>query len=282
MKVVRRIEEMRGLARRAKLKGLSIGFVPTMGALHAGHVSLIRACRKENDLAVVSVFVNPVQFGPREDFQKYPRDLKRDARICRREGVDILFCPDASSMYAASHRTFITVEGLSEVLCGIPRPSHFKGVATVVGKLLNIVLPDIVYFGQKDAQQSVVVRRMAEDLNFPVRIKVMPTVRERDGLAMSSRNLYLGREERQDASILYKALDAANQAVKRGERKASRVRNLIRGIIQKKRSVKIDYIEVVDMQELRPLDKIRNDTLIAVAARIGKTRLIDNIILKRA
>ncbi len=280
MKIIRSPESMSDLALRAVRNGKSIGFVPTMGALHEGHASLIRQARIDNDLVVVSIFVNPTQFGPKEDLKKYPRKLAVDAKLCRKEKVDIIFYPEAAKIYPEGYRTYVNVEGLSEGLCGKSRPGHFRGVATVVAKLFNIVRPDRAYFGQKDAQQAIVIRRMCEDLNFPVCIRLMPTVREAGGLAMSSRNAYLSCREKKDALVLARSLSLAEYLVKNGLTDTDRLIRLMRNIIERKETVKIDYVAVVDAQTLKPLKKISGDCLIAVAAWIGKTRLIDNILIK--
>ncbi|MFH0827289.1 MAG: pantoate--beta-alanine ligase [Candidatus Omnitrophota bacterium] len=280
MRIVRNIKEMAQVAQKRRLQRDSIGIVPTMGALHPGHLSLIRRCRQDNDFTVVSIFVNPIQFSPREDYHKYPRHLIQDARACQKEGIDILFSPDVKFMYPKPFRTYVEVEGLSDTLCGQIRPGHFRGVATVVAKLFHIVQPDKAYFGQKDAQQAILIRKMVEDLSMPVQIKVMPIVREKDGLAMSSRNQYLGAGERKDAAVLYQALNLAKDSVRRQETDASKVIQSIRKLIQKNKRAKVDYISIVDLQNLRPLDKIKGEALVALAVWIGKTRLIDNTIVK--
>lgn len=280
MRIIRNIKEMVQMAQKRRLQGDSIGFVPTMGALHPGHLSLIRRCRKENDFTVVSAFVNPIQFSPREDYRKYPRNLIQDARACQKEGADILFFPDAKNMYPKPFRTSVEVEGLSDTLCGHFRPGHFRGVATVVAKLFHIVQPDTAYFGQKDAQQAIIIRKMAEDLSMPIRIKVMPIVREKDGLALSSRNQYLKAGERKDAVVLYQAINLASRSVRRGETNASKVIRSMRKLIQKKKSAKVDYISIVDLQNLKPLNRIKGKALVALAVWIGKTRLIDNTIVR--
>jgi len=250
-----------------------------MGALHQGHLRLIRQARKENKVVVVSVFVNPTQFGRGEDFKKYPRDLKRDARLCIKEGVDMIFYPSAKEMYPNNYRTYITVEELSDVLCGKFRPGHFKGVATVVAKLFNIVQPDIAYFGQKDAQQAIIIKKMVEDLNMPVRIKVMPTLRENNGLALSSRNAYLNKEERKQAHTLYQALNLARHLIRQGNINSSDIARKMRQLIAKKKSARIQYVSIVNLKNLKPTDKIKDRVLIALAVFIGKTRMIDNIIV---
>ncbi|MCX5697286.1 MAG: pantoate--beta-alanine ligase [Candidatus Omnitrophica bacterium] len=280
MVIIRTIKRLRQVLSGYNRKGRTIGFVPTMGALHYGHLSLIKACRRENKIVVVSIFVNPTQFGPGEDLKKYPRTLKQDAALCKKEGVDIIFYPDAKEMFPSGYETFVTVEGLSRELCGLFRPGHFRGVATVVAKLFNIVQPDIAYFGQKDAQQAAIVRRMVRDLNMPVKIKVMPTVREIDGLAMSSRNAYLNPLERKDALVLSRSLALAKRLVHDGVKDIAEITGKIREMILRVPKVKIDYIAVVDQEHLMPLKKISGKSLIALAVWIGKTRLIDNIIIK--
>lgn len=279
MRIIRSIKQMSEFSLRTRAKGKCMGFVPTMGALHQGHLSLIRQARKENKVVVVSIFVNPTQFGLGEDFKKYPRDLKRDARLSIKEGVDIIFYPRAKDMYPSNYKTYVIVEELSDVLCGKSRPGHFKGVATVVAKLFNIVQPDIAYFGQKDAQQAIIVKKMVEDLNIPVRIKVMPTVRQNNRLAMSSRNAYLNKDERKDANILYQALNLARNLIGEGNINSSDVVRKMRHLIAKKKSARVHYISIVDLENLKPVDKIKDRVLIALAVFIGKTRLIDNIIV---
>jgi len=280
MRILRTIKQMSAFSRNARLRGKSIGFVPTMGALHEGHLSLIRQAVRDNDLAVVSIFVNPAQFGPKEDFKKYPRNLARDARSCRIEGVGAIFYPEARQMYPKGYKTYVTVEDLGDYLCGKSRPGHFKGVATVVAKLFNIVQPSIAYFGQKDAQQSAIIKRMAEDLNMPLEVKILPTVREAGGLALSSRNSYLSAKERIEAVILSRSLSFAEYLVKNGLKDADRVVSAMKQLIRKKSRAKIDYISIMDRETLMPLKKISGSCLIALAAWIGKTRLIDNTVVK--
>jgi pantoate--beta-alanine ligase len=250
-----------------------------MGALHKGHLSLIRQARKENDAVIISIFVNPAQFGPKDDFKKYPRSLKQDVVLCKKEGADIVFLPGVNSMYPENYKTYICVEDLSDYLCGKFRPGHFKGVATVVTKLFNIVNPDTAYFGQKDAQQSIIINKMVQDLNMPVKIKVMPTIREADGLAMSSRNVYLSQNERKDAAVLYQALIAARKLIRQGKLDSSKIIHKLRQLINTKKSAKIQYIAVVDPSTLRALSRIKGKTLVALAVWIGKARLIDNVIV---
>lgn len=267
---------MQEIARQLRRKDKSIGLVPTMGALHPGHLSLIRRARQENDCAVVSIFVNPLQFGPREDLKQYPRNLKQDAQLCQRAGAGILFYPDNKAMYPAGYKTYISVESLGDCLCGKSRPGHFQGVATVVAKLFNIVSPDVAYFGQKDAQQAMIINRIASDLNLPLKIKVLPTLREKDGLAMSSRNAYLSSRERKDAVVLSQALVKAKEMLRSGRKNVKEISAAMRKIINAKKTAKIDYIAIVDPINLKPLKQIKSKALIALAVWIGKTRLIDN------
>ncbi|MCX7661180.1 MAG: pantoate--beta-alanine ligase, partial [Candidatus Omnitrophica bacterium] len=226
-----------------------------------------------------SIFVNPIQFGPKEDFKKYPRPIKKDLKLCRDLGVDLVFYPKKEEMYSEDFKTYVFVENLSNVLCGKYRPGHFRGVTTVVAKLFNLVQPDIAYFGQKDAQQAIIIKKMVKDLNFPVSIKVIPTVRDTDGLALSSRNLYLNRNEREDALCLFEALNLAKELILRGEKDSYKIIKEMKKIIQKKKSAKVQYIEIVDLKELRPVRYIDKPILIALAVFIGNTRLIDNLIL---
>lgn len=263
-----------------KLRRKSIGFVPTMGALHDGHLSLIKKARKENDILVISIFVNPIQFGPKEDFERYPRCVKKDLSLCRKEGVDLVFFPGPSQMFPHNFNTFVKVEELSSVLCGESRPNHFQGVTTIVTKLFNIISPDIAYFGQKDAQQAAIIKKMVKDLNIPVTIKVLPIIREKNGLALSSRNAYLSKGEREDALVLSQALKFANLLIKNGARDANRIISRIKNLIKKKKRIKIDYIAIVNSSSLKPQKKISAGCLIALAVHIGKTRLIDNIIVR--
>jgi pantoate--beta-alanine ligase len=279
MKIVNDPVKAQKIIKELKLKRKSIGFVPTMGALHEGHLSLIRSSCKENDFTVVSIFVNPVQFGPKEDLNKYPRPIKNDLVLCKKAGVDLVFNPMAENIYPQGYKTWVTVDGLSKELCGKSRPVHFRGVTTVVAKLFNIIQPDAAYFGQKDAQQAVIIEKMTQDLNFPVKIQVMPTVRERDGLALSSRNIYLNRQERQDALVLPQVLNLAESVIKSGERNTKKVISLMRRFIAHKSSAKIDYVEIVDYNNLLPVRIISGKCLVALAVWIGKTRLIDNVIV---
>ena len=277
MKVIRDPKEINKLLKGIARRGKSIGFVPTMGALHLGHLSLIKQGRKENGLLVVSIFVNPMQFGPREDLGRYPRPLKKDLLLCRKAKVDLVFLPDPKIMYPDGFSTFVDVEKLGDQLCGKSRPGHFRGVATVVAKLLNIIAPDVLYLGQKDAQQAVIIKRMVSDLNFPVKIKVLPTVRQADGLALSSRNIYLNKEQRLDATVLFKALRLAKSLIDHGQRDAARIVVRMKELISKKKQAQIEYISIVDLEKLQPLKKVNQDCLICLAVKIGKTRLIDNL-----
>ena len=270
---------MQRLAGRLRSRG-RLGFVPTMGCLHEGHLALVRAARRRCASVVVSVFVNPTQFGPGEDLARYPRDFARDRRLLRAEGVDVVFGPDAGEMYRPGHATRVDVERLTRGLCGRYRPGHFRGVATVVAKLLNIVRPDVAVFGQKDAQQAAVIRQMVRDLDFDVRIVVTPTVREPDGLAMSSRNGYLTPEERRQAPVLYRSLLLARGLVRQGERDAGRLRRAVRAAIRRGSDARVQYVELVDTAGLQPVRRVAGDVLLAVAVRFGRTRLIDNIILR--
>lgn len=280
MKIIRNPSQMQAAIKKIRDGKKTVGFVPTMGALHKGHSSLIRRSRKDNDFTVVSIFVNPAQFGPNEDLKRYPRPVNNDISICKKEGVDLIFYPSVTSMYPNGFKTYICVEGLSSLLCGRPRPGHFRGVATVVAKLFNIIGPDSAYFGQKDAQQAVIIKRMAADLNIPVKIKVIPTVRERDGLALSSRNLYLSSEERKDALALHGSLRLAKKMVNSGIRNADRIISAMKRLIKNKKTARIDYVVIVDPVNLGPVRRVSAGSLAAVAVWIGKIRLIDNICLK--
>ena len=280
MKLVRTVAEARAALSEARRRGESIGFVPTMGYLHEGHLALIRRARAENGFVAVSIFVNPTQFGPNEDFARYPRDLPRDLDLCRGAGVDLVFAPEAAEMYPPGFQTYVEVEDLSRGLCGASRPGHFRGVATVVTKLFNIIGPDRAYFGEKDAQQLRVIKRMVLDLNLPVAIVAVPTVREPDGLAMSSRNTYLAPEERRAALVLYRALSSAEEIFGRGERRAGAILARMREIIEAEPLARIDYVAVVDDETLAPVEEIDRPVLVALAVFIGRTRLIDNVVLR--
>ena len=278
MEIIRTVADMKARAAAWKAEGLSIGLVPTMGSLHEGHESLMDAARAASDRVVVSVFVNPIQFGPGEDYEAYPRDLERDARICERHGVDVIFHPEVDDMYAAAHNTFVVMETLIDSLCGASRPGHFRGVCTVVTKLFNIVQPHRAFFGQKDAQQLAIIKRMVADLNMNVTVVGCPIVREADGLAKSSRNAYLSAEERQAALVLSRAIFAGKAAVEAGERDAAALKALMGGIIEAEPLARIDYVEVVDGVTMQPTDAIGAMALVAMAVYIGSTRLIDNFL----
>lgn len=259
--------------------GATVGLVPTMGSFHEGHLSLMRAARQESDFVVVSIFVNPAQFGPGEDLESYPSDPERDLELTAGEGVDLLFVPEKDEIYPEGFETYVEPGSVAEGLCGRGRPGHFRGVATVVAKLFNIVGPDRAYFGQKDAQQAAVVRRMAADLDFSIEVKVCPTVREADGLAMSSRNVYLSEEERAQAPLLFQALNAAREALAGGQRDASKLRRLMRRAIGQNYMVELEYARIVDPVTMQPVPVVEAEVLAAVAARIGKARLIDNMLI---
>jgi len=270
---------MRTASRVARQAGQRVGFVPTMGALHEGHLSLVRAAKAQCDVVAASIFVNPTQFGPNEDFSRYPRTFERDCELFSEEGVELLFAPSVDEMYPADAVTYVTVEGMSERLCGKSRPGHFRGVTTVVSKLFNIVGPDVAFFGQKDAAQVTIIRRMVRDLNIPVEIAVCPIVREVDGLAMSSRNTYLDAQQRKSALVLHRALQEVRHHFELGERNADTLIELGRNVFAKEPSVRLDYVEIVNPENLDPLGKIQGFALVAVAAYLGKTRLIDNLVL---
>ncbi len=276
MKVVTSVAGMKALARRWRKDGRTIGLVPTMGYLHEGHLSLVRESKKRADVTVVSIFVNPTQFGPNEDFKKYPRDLAKDSAYLEKGGVDCLFRPDAAEIYPPGYRTYVRVEGLEDRLCGRSRPGHFRGVATVVLKLFDIVGPDLAFFGAKDAQQVLIIRRMAADLNLDVEVVTCPLVREADGLALSSRNAYLSAEERTAALSLSTGLRWAEKAVRAGERDAGRLVAGIRSVLEAEPLARVDYVEAVDPETLEPVAEVRGEVLIALAAYFGTTRLIDN------
>ena len=273
------IESILPSLREARSRGLTVGLVPTMGALHAGHESLMRAAREETGYIVVSIFVNPTQFGPAEDFDCYPRPLDSDLKICEANGVDLVFHPDAKVMYPAGFQTLVEVKGLQDVLCGASRPGHFRGVATVVLKLFNIIQPEVAYFGQKDAQQVRIIRRMVDDLNVPVRVRVCPTVREPDGLAISSRNQYLDEAQRTHARALFQGLEEVRERVLKGERDAQALREVLASRIAATPGAELEYAAVVDADTLKPVRKLKGEVLVALAVKFGTTRLIDNLSL---
>jgi pantoate--beta-alanine ligase len=280
--VVVSVEQTRQAVAAGRKRGSLIGLVPTMGALHAGHLELIRRCRAESGLVVVSIFVNPTQFGPSEDFARYPRPFDDDLRECGVAGVDLVFAPTTGTIYPhGMNSTFVEVDGLTDVLEGASRPGHFRGVATVVLSLFEIVRPDLAFFGQKDFQQQLLIRRVVEDLHLPVAVRTCPTVREPDGLALSSRNRYLDPAQRRSACVLYRALDRAKKAVRSGERQADRIRQILRETVGSEESIRLDYAEVADSETLEPLGELRDPrrAVALVAARVGATRLIDNMLL---
>ena len=279
MKVVKTIAEVREQVKAWKAEGLRVGLVPTMGFLHEGHQSLIIKAVEENDRVVVSDFVNPTQFGPKEDLASYPRDIERDAKLCEEAGADLIFHPEPAEMYAPDYCTFVDMDGLTKGLCGKTRPTHFRGVCSVVAKLFNIVAPDSAYFGQKDAQQLAVIRRMVRDLNFDIRIVACPIIREEDGLAKSSRNTYLNAEERAAAVVLSRALNKGKALIESGEQSAAKVKDVIMEELCKEPLAKVDYVEVVDADSIEAIKELNGDVLVAIAVYIGKTRLIDNIMI---
>ena len=282
MQIVRSPKKMQKICGELKREGKIIGFVPTMGYLHKGHLSLLRIAKKRSDVLVVSVFVNPMQFGPREDFKRYPRDFKRDRFLLesRLRRDDFVFAPQMKDMYPNGYLTYVNVDKITDKLEGATRPGHFQGVTTIVAKLFNIIQPDVAVFGQKDAQQAVVLKKMVDDLNYRIKMIIAPTVRERDGLALSSRNMYLSREERKQATVLYQALVLAKDMIKMGERKASKMVSGMRTLINKQPLAHIDYIAITDAHSLELLNKLKGEILISLAVRFGKTRLIDNIKMK--
>jgi pantoate--beta-alanine ligase len=280
MKLVHSIAEMRALSRAARSSGARLGLVPTMGALHEGHLSLVRAARKKSDLVAASIFVNPTQFGPNEDFAKYPHTLESDCALLEREGVELVFAPSVEEMYPQGAVTWVVVEGLSDRLCGKSRPGHFRGVTTVVAKLFHIVEPEVAFFGQKDAAQVAIIQRMVLDLNMPVKIEVCPIVRESDGLAISSRNAYLSLEERKSALVLYRSLVRVQKLFASGEHGSAKLMATAKQEFAGEPNVRLDYIEVVDPETLEPVAAVTERVLVAVAAFVGQTRLIDNILLE--
>jgi len=279
MKICRTIHEFRSARLPLRRHGRRLGFVPTMGALHEGHLSLMRAARAQCEVVAASIFVNPLQFGPNEDFAKYPRNFERDRELLEQEGVELLFAPSVEEMYPAGAVTYVTVEGLSEKLCGKSRPGHFRGVTTAVSKLFHIVEPDTAFFGQKDAAQAAIIRRMVRDLNFPIEIVVCPIVREADGLAMSSRNDYLDLQQRRSALVLYRSLMRVKELFEGKERNVARLIAAGKKVFEQEPSVRLDYFEIVNPDTLDPVEEISENALVAVAAFVGRTRLIDDIVL---
>lgn len=280
MRLIQNVSEMKALSKSVIDDGKTIGFVPTMGYLHKGHLSLVQKAKEENDIVVVSIFVNPTQFGPNEDYNRYPRDLERDLRLLNPFNVDYIFNPSVEEMYPAYYSVYVDETEMSKYLCGARRPGHFRGVCTVVTKLFNIVRPTRAYFGQKDAQQFRILRRMVENLNMDVEMVEMPIVREPDGLAMSSRNVYLSDEERREAPRLYKSLLEAKRLIDGGERDVQKIKDAMQRVLNHP-LLKIDYIEVVDEKRLIPVDRIEGDVIVAIAVFFGKARLIDNVIIRQ-
>ena len=280
MQVITEVEEMQAISRRLRDEGKSIGFVPTMGAFHDGHLSLMRESRRRDEVVVVSIFVNPTQFSPAEDFREYPRDLENDSIRASSLGVDLLLVPSAKAIYPEGYATYVEVDGLSDRLCGASRPGHFRGVSTVVAKLFHLVQPHRAYFGQKDAQQAIIIRRMILDLNWDIEMVVLPTIREADGLAMSSRNAYLGAQERQEATVLYHSLRWAEEEIRNGERNAECIREGIRDKIQSRATARLDYVALVDPNSLAEVEAIQGRILILLAVRFGRARLIDNCVVE--
>jgi pantoate--beta-alanine ligase len=280
MKIIKSVKEMQAFSEACRTQGRTIAFVPTMGYLHQGHAHLMREGRKLGDVLIVSIFVNPTQFGPGEDFEKYPRDWERDAQLCESVGADVIFAPTAAEMYPQGYQTAITVSQVSQNLCGAARPTHFQGVATVVAKLFNCAKPHVALFGEKDFQQLVVIRRMVQDLNMDIQIIGVPTVREQDGLAMSSRNTYLSADERVSALSLSRGLNRAQELFQQGERRSRVLINTVREMIEKEPGAAVDYIKVCDIETLQDIETIAGPAVIALAVKIGRARLIDNIVLK--
>lgn len=280
MEITHNVESARTFSRAARAREARVALVPTMGALHEGHLSLVRAARAKSDAVVVSIFVNPTQFGPNEDFAKYPRNLERDRELLQHEGVDLVFVPSAEEMYPPGDTTWVEVQGLSERLCGRSRPGHFRGVTTVVSKLFHIIEPDVAFFGQKDAAQVAIIRRMVRDLHIPVDIEVGPIVRESDGLAMSSRNSYLSPEERESALVLHRSLTRVQALFDKGEREAGKLISTAKDEFAAEPAARLDYFEIVGPDTLEAVESIKHRSLVAVAAFLGRTRLIDNILLE--
>jgi pantoate--beta-alanine ligase len=276
MKIIQSVKKMQSFSESLRLKGKRIAFVPTMGYFHEGHLHLMKEAKKMADCVVVSIYVNPTQFGPQEDFSKYPRDLDRDLKMAESVGVDVIFYPPDKEMYPAGYQTYVDVEKVTQNLCGMSRPGHFRGVTTVCNKLFNIVKPHIAVFGKKDFQQFITIERMVDDLNMDIQIIGFPTVREADGLAMSSRNKYLAKEERPSALTLFKSLKLAQKLYSKGEKKASVIINEVKKLIESAPFTKIDYIKICDAKTLKDVYEIKRQSVIALAVKVGKTRLIDN------
>ncbi|WP_018248242.1 pantoate--beta-alanine ligase [Orenia marismortui] len=279
MKILKKISEVREYVKARRKEGKSIALVPTMGYLHQGHLTLMKKAKEDNDIVIASIFVNPTQFGPTEDYEDYPRDLERDVNLAKEIGVDIIFAPEVEEIYLKDELTTVTVDSLNERLCGGSRSGHFDGVCTIVSKLFNIVNPDRSYFGQKDAQQVLIIKKMVDDLNFDIKIVTVPIVREEDGLAMSSRNKYLNKEERKAALVLYSSLKLAKKLIVSGERNANFIKEEIISLINQEELAEIDYVKIVKQSNIEEINEIEGEILIALAVYIGQTRLIDNLML---
>ena len=279
MQTIEKVEEMRAICLGLRQAGKAIGLVPTMGAYHEGHLSLIRESRKRDEVVIVSLFVNPIQFGPSEDYCGYPRDLEGDKAKASSLGVDYLFVPSPEAIYPKGFSTYVLVEGLSDKLCGVSRPGHFRGVTTVVAKLFHLTMPNRAYFGQKDAQQAMIFGRMVADLNWDIELVILPIVREADGLAMSSRNAYLSGQERQEAAVLFRALRWAEETIRKGDREAQRIREGMSRMIASMPTARIDYAALVDAESLEGVEKVEGKVLLALAVRFGEARLIDNLVV---
>lgn len=282
MKIIKSIQETKLILEKLKKNNKKIGLVPTMGYLHEGHESLIKKARLDNDIVVVSIYVNPTQFAPNEDFKNYPRDLERDSKICEKLGVDYIFYPSDEEMYAEGFSTFVTpLENMTNILCGITRPTHFKGVCTVVLKLFNIIEPNNAYFGEKDIQQLAIIKRMVKDFNIKVNVVGCPIIREQDGLAKSSRNVYLNEKERKVAPVLRKSIVSAVKLIENGEKNSATILEHIKNILNNEKYTKIDYVEILNFDTFAKIEEIKGNILIAMAVYIGKTRLIDNIVINK-
>ena len=279
MKIVITVKEIRKIVQELRQENKSIGFVPTMGALHAGHLRLVKESKNKNDVTIVSVFVNPKQFGPKEDLTKYPRPFEQDKKLLEQEKVDYLFYPNSKEIYPNGFQTSIIVNELSKILEGKSRPTHFAGVSTIVLKLFNLINPTNAYFGQKDFQQCIVIKHMIKDLNLSIKINTVPTVRDKDGLALSSRNIYLNTQERVQATALYKSLQLAKQLIKSGNKNSEKIKKEIKKYLQKYKLVNLDFVEICDLNNLLPVKEIENKVVVLIEAYVGKTRLIDNILI---
>lgn len=280
MQVISDIKELKELINSYKKEGVSVGYVPTMGFLHEGHLSLIERARKQNQKVIVSIFVNPLQFGANEDLDKYPRDLERDENLCENAGVDVIFAPKAQEFYGENFYSFVDVNLLGDTLCGAKRAGHFRGVCTVLSKFFHLIEPQRAYFGLKDAQQCAIVRAMVRDLNMKVKLEFCPIVRENDNLAKSSRNVYLSEEQRKAAPVLYRSLCEGQRLIEQGEKSCEKIKNAVKKVLENEPLARIDYVEIVDFDTMKPLEKIKPNALCAIAVFIGQTRLIDNFLIE--